>query len=241
MKILIIGAGKGVGRTLAAMLAQRGHTVIAGLHSMNSVPDMEGYGQQKEDLEAGICKNGIWYLPMDVTNEQQMRRDAEIIEKREGLLDCVVSVAGILLPSDRTCSLLEEPIEDLRRQMDVNAIGLVAAFRTFAPHMKDGSRYFAVTSEGGSFILAGTLFPGYGVSKTAANKFVQVLRMTCGKDHVDLLAVHPGRVNTEMGRTTAQIEPEESAAGFVDLIEGRTQIDSDKSWFIDYLGRPMSV
>ena len=39
MKILIIGAGKGVGKTLAWMLVQRGHTVIAGLHSMNSVPD----------------------------------------------------------------------------------------------------------------------------------------------------------------------------------------------------------
>lgn len=241
MNILIIGAGKGLGKTLALMLAERGHAVIAGLRSMDSVLESGEEKQQDADYSEGIFRQGIWYLPMDVLNEQQLKRDAEIIEKKNGFLDCVVSVAGILLPSDRTYSLLEEPIEDLRRQMDVNAIGLVAAFRTFAPYMKDGSRYFAVTSEGGSFTLAGTMFPGYSVSKTAANKFVQVLRMTCGKEHVDLLAVHPGRVNTEMGRSTAQIEPEESAAGIIDLIEGRTPIDSDQSWFIDYLGRPMPI
>lgn len=176
---------------------------------------------------------------MDVTDEEQLLFAVNTIREKMGRADAVVDVAGVLLPSDRTGSLLTESIADIRKHMDVNAIGLVAAFRTIYPIMNKGSRFYAVTSKGGSFTLAGTLFPAYSVSKTAANKFVQVLRLTVSD--VDLIAVHPGRMNTEMGRTTAQIEPEESAIGFCNLIEGVTPVNSMEHWFIDYLGRPMPV
>jgi len=225
MNILVVGADKGLGNILYKKLRQRGHQVAAGFC----------------DLKNAGGENDVLCLPMDVTNEEQLKNDAEIIHEKFCALDSVVSVAGILLPSDRNETLLTEPLEDIRRQLDVNAVGLVAAFRSFYPIMKRGSRYFAVTSEGGSFTLAGTLFPAYSVSKTAANKFVQVLRLTVGPNAVDLIAVHPGRMNTEMGRTTAQIEPGESAEGFCRLIEGKTPLDSGKNWFIDYTGKPMPV
>lgn len=226
MKVLVIGADQGLGKILIRKLKENGDTAIAGLYSMKNRPEQD---------------DGVLYLPMDITKEEQLKNSADQMEQSIGKIDCVVSVAGILPPEDRTCTLMDEPIEVLQRQMNINAVGLVTAFRTMVPHMNRGSRYFAVTSEGGSFTLAGTLFPGYSVSKTAANKFVQVLRLTCGTDPVDLIAVHPGRMNTEMGRTTAQIEPEESAEGFLNLISGKTQINSEKHWFIDYLGHPMPV
>ncbi|MGN8707292.1 SDR family NAD(P)-dependent oxidoreductase [Bacillota bacterium HCP3S3_E9] len=226
MKVLVIGADQGLGKVLVRKLKENGYTTVAGLFSMKNKPEQE---------------EGVLYLPMDVTNEEQLQTSAERMEETVGKINCVVSVAGILPPEDRTCTLMTEPIEVIRKQLDVNAVGVVTAFRTMMPHMEKGSKFFAVTSEGGSFTLAGTLFPGYGVSKTAANKFVQVLRLTCGTDPVDLIAVHPGRMNTEMGRTTAQIEPEESANGFLNLISGKTEIHSEEHWFIDYLGHPMPV
>jgi len=224
MKIIVLGADKGLGKILSEMLASRGHRVAAGYVTL---PEDE----QKEE--------NILRLQMDVTDEEQLLFAVNTIREKMGRADAVVDVAGVLLPSDRTGSLLTESIADIRKHMDVNAIGLVAAFRTIYPIMNKGSRFYAVTSEGGSFTLAGTLFPAYSVSKTAANKFVQVLRLTVSD--VDLIAVHPGRMNTEMGRTTAQIEPEESAIGFCNLIEGVTPVNSMEHWFIDYLGRPMPV
>ncbi len=231
MNILVIGADKGLGKILTDLLAKKGHRVAAGYYDLGNTPEAE-----KDD--------GILRLQMDVTNEQQLSDAAEAIKSSMQTLDAVVDVAGVLLEADRTDDLLTQSLSAIRTHMEVNAIGLVAAFRTFLPLMAKGSRFFAVTSEGGSFTLAGTLFPAYSVSKTAANKFVQVLRLTLaekGCDQVDLIAVHPGRMNTEMGRTTAQIEPEVAAEGFLSLIEGKTKIDPDKNWFIDYQGKPMPV
>lgn len=224
MKIIVLGADKGLGKILCEMLVQRGHQVAAGYVRLSD----------------GVPGNtNMLQLQMDVTDETQLQAAVHAIKDCMGTVDAVVDVAGVLLPSDRTDTLMTEPIADLRKHMDINAIGLVAAFRTIYPIMNKGSKFLAVTSEGGSFTLAGTLFPAYSVSKNAANKFVQVLRLTV--TDVDLIAVHPGRMNTEMGQSTAQIEPEESALGFCNLIEGVTPVDSKQHWFIDYLGKPMPV
>lgn len=230
MKILIIGADRGLGEVLGEMAVREGHTVVAGYYDLN------GYLKHDDD--------GILRLQMDVTDENQLKAAAESVINRVGELDAVVCVAGVLLKSDRTDSILTESLSDISRHIEVNAIGLLNAFRTLYPVMKKGSTFYAVTSEAGSFTLAGTLFPAYSVSKTAANKVVQVIRLTLEErqdDKVDVIAVHPGRMNTEMGRTTAQIEPEESAEGFLKLISGEIPVNSAEHWFIDYLGRPMPV
>ena len=52
--------------------------------------------------------------------------------------------------------------------------------------------------------------------------------------------MHPGRMNTVMGRTTAQIEPEESAEGICKILEKETVI-REGEWFIDYKGEPMPL
>ncbi len=230
MKVLVIGADKGLGALLPGVLKEGGHQVAAGYYNL------EGY--------SGEANDDILRLQMDVTDEAQLVKAADRLKEKFKELDAVIDVAGILLNEDREKNLLEQSVESIRAHMDVNALGLVLAFRTFLPVMAKGSRFFAVTSEGGSFTLAGTLFPAYSVSKTAANKFVQVIRLTLeeqGNTDVDLIAVHPGRMNTEMGRTTANMEPIDSAYGFRDLVEGKTKVDSSKNWFIDYKGNPMPV
>lgn len=231
MKVLIIGADRGLGEVLSDMAAKIGHQVISGYYDLN------GYKRKNAD-------DGIKRLQMDVTDKKQLEKAADVIREEVGELDAVVDVAGVLLNSDRTDSIITESLEDISRHIEVNAIGLLSAYRTFSPIMKKGTTFYAVTSEAGSFTLAGTLFPAYSVSKTAANKIVQVLRLTLEENHddrVDVVAVHPGRMNTEMGRTTAQIEPEVSAEGFLKLLDKTTPVNSKENWFIDYQGKPMSV
>lgn len=225
MKILVIGAGQGLGKVLSQMLRERGHEVVSGFRSMGSDDWTE--------------KMGILGLPMDVLKEAEMKKDAEIIWEKMGELDAVVDVAGILLKSDRKQTLMEQSLEDVMNHLAVNAVGVLAAFRSFYPIMKKGGQFLAVTSEGGSFTCAGSLFPSYGISKTTANKIVQTLRFTV--DDVEILAVHPGRMNTVMGRTTAQIETEVAAEGFCRILEGKIPTDGKKAWFIDYLGNEMPL
>ena len=224
MNIVVVGAGRGLGAVLSKMLVQKGHKVAAGLRTME--------GQENSE--------NLVYFPMDVTREQEIKDAAESVKKWMGNVDVIVNVAGVLLPSDRTNTLLTEKLEDVRQQIEVNALGIITVFREFLPIIKEGGLFLAVTSEGGSFANSGTLFPAYGVSKTTANKIVQILRTTV-EDKVEVAAVHPGRMNTDMGRTTAQIEPEEAAEGFCDLIEGKIKVNYKEQWFIDYLGKTMPL
>lgn len=224
MKVVIIGAGQGLGKVLSQMLRSRGHEVVSGFRNITS----DDWTKQA----------GILGLPMDVAQETQLKEAAAVVKNQLGEVDAVVDVAGILLKNDRSLNLLEEPLEEIRQHLEVNAVGVLASFRAFYPIMKKGGMFLAVTSEGGSFASAGSLFPAYGISKTAANKVVQTLR--CTVDDVEILAVHPGRMNTEMGRTTAQIEAEEAAEGFCDILEGKTAVEGN-AWFIDYKGMEMPL
>ena len=70
-------------------------------------------------------------------------------------MEAGVDGACVLLKSDRERNLMEEPLEDVRQHLEVNAIGVLAAFRAFYPVMKKGGKFLAVTSEGGSFTCAG--------------------------------------------------------------------------------------
>ncbi|MEI3162907.1 MAG: hypothetical protein V8S74_05830 [Lachnospirales bacterium] len=47
-------------------------------------------------------------------------------------------------------------------------------------------------------------------------------------------------MNTDMGRTTAQIEPEVAAEGFCRLMTGETPVSREK-WYIDYNGAEMEA
>lgn len=226
MNVLVIGADRGLGHVLCEELAKHGHQVSAGVLKESNL----GKGLfQSESISACL---------MDVSDEETIKKAAEEIEQRGVKLDAVVHVAGVLMQSDRENTLMSADISDLVTAFKVNAAGIIIGFRQFYPLMRKGGRYIAITSEGGSFSCKGDMFPGYGITKTAANKVVQTLR--CTVNDVEILAMHPGRMNTVMGRTTAQIEPEESAGGILSILENKTVIGKDK-WFIDYKGDAMPL
>lgn len=116
MKIVIVGAGRGLGHVLAQMLAEKGHTVVAGLRRLDDTIS------ERENLI---------YLQMDATDEGQIRDAVQWTKHHVGEIDAVVYVAGILLQSDRTETLLTESLDDIRKQIEVNALGLITVFRDF--------------------------------------------------------------------------------------------------------------
>ena len=106
---------------------------------------------------------------------------------------------------------------------------------------KDGNgMIIMITSEAGSMSTNGAVYPAYSISKAAANKAVFVFRATLG-DKYKIYAMHPGRMNTEMGRTYAQIEPEESANSIYSIAIGEKVIHDNGKGFINYKGEPMNL
>lgn len=230
MDLIVIGASRGLGLCLTRLLLEKGHRVAAGVRA--AVP--EGL----RDLESR-WGDRLLVVPADVTNEEQMLAGAERIAGFfGGPADGLCVSAGVLLDNDRVKLLHQCDIAELRRTLDVNVVGPILAAKVFTPRLKPGARAFIVTSEGVGVKSCGTWVPCYGLSKTAATKACGILNAS--DPGPEFYAVHPGRMNTDMGRTTAQIEPEEAAEGFCRLMSGEIALSPDH-WYIDYLGREMEA
>ena len=143
---------------------------------------------------------------------------------------------------DQEGTITETDIDVLRKTLEVNTVGTVMVLKYFLPFMSDGGSgmIISITSEAGSLSNTGTIFPAYSVSKAAANKAVFIFRAAVG-DRYRIYAMHPGRMNTEMGRRFAQIEPEESARSIYKIATGETEIMDDGTGFINYKGEAMSI
>ena len=227
MNFVVIGATQGLGFELTKLLLEKGHKVAAGTVEPAPPPHVS-------ELGSG---GNLLVFPADVTKDEQLAAGAKACEDFfGGRADALCNVAGVLLEGDRTKLLHECDPGELRHTFEVNTIGAVLVAKYFYPVVKKGSKFFSITSESTGLLSCGTWVPCYALSKTAATKVSGILNASI--QDVDFYSVHPGRMNTEMGRTTAQIEAIDSARGICKLMSGETPLSRDK-WYVDYNGVPM--
>lgn len=234
MKIIITGANKGLGLSLVKVFAGNGHQVAAGAYGGDDLKLLTDF--------AATASEKVTLIPMDVTDEASVQAAAQKVAAIYGQVDVLIGNAGVLMPGDRTATLRETDIGELRRSLEINTVGNVIVIKHFLPLMRAGGQgmLIFITSEAGSITGSGANFPAYSISKTAANKTVFILRATVG-DQYKIYAMHPGRMNTDMGRNTAQIEPEESAEGIYRIAMGITKVDEGANGFINYRGERMEI
>lgn len=230
MNAIIIGATQGLGFCLTKRLLEGGHRVAAG--TLENEPPA-ALSALKRDFAKSLS-----IFPCDVVRDAQIMDGAAHCLDFFGQADSLCNVAGVILKGDRDKLLTECDPDELRKTFSVNTIGAILVVRYYLHAVKKNGSFFTVTSEGVGVQSAGSWIPCYGLSKTAATKACGIFNASY-KD-ADFYAVHPGRMNTELGRTTAQIEPEESAEGFYKLMTGETPISREK-WYIDYKGIPMNL
>lgn len=217
MKVLIIGCGRGLGQVLPDILRAEGHEVLLGFHHLDKYRDWV----ETETYEA---------YQMDVTSREELLAAADEIIKKHDEIDIIISVAGILSEEDRSLPLKDQDSDLLRQNFEVNALSILSIYQIFESVVREGGQFLFMTSEAGAFAADGDTYPLYSISKTAANRIVQILKFKNTRHAV--FAVHPGRMNTEMGRDTYNIEPEETARGLCAFIEGKYNLDNQSSWFV---------
>jgi NAD(P)-dependent dehydrogenase (short-subunit alcohol dehydrogenase family) len=229
MRVCVAGANKGLGLVLSRLFAEQGHKVYAGYLKKPSAAV----------TEAAAKFAGYRPVEMDVTREDVVIDAGSVIRNSGGALDAVVVAAGILPESDRERLVTESDIRDLEDALKVNVTGTALMIKHFAGLVKDGGMFMVITSEAASITNTGAKYPLYSVSKAAQNKLTAVFAKTA--TNLTVYAVHPGRMNTAMGRGNAQIEPEESAQSIFRIITGEKKIPKENGWFINYLGEPMEI
>ena len=144
---LITGAGRGIGRTIAETFANEGCRVWATSKSM-------------EPLRGQKDAGGIQIYKLDVTGTGNVTRAS----KKIGCIDILVNNAGHVA----TGNILDCPVGDLRRSLEVNLYGAYNMIRAFLPAMleKGSGNIINIASVLSSISSADERF-AYGTSKGA--------------------------------------------------------------------------
>jgi len=230
MNIVIIGATQGLGLELTRKFLEEGHIVASGILERETPADL-----QKLSSRFG---EKLMIFQADVRDENEINTGAQACAKFLGEIDALCNVAGVLLPGDRVNEIHKCDIMELRTTFDVNVFGAIIVAKAYIPVMKRGGKILTITSEGVGIYSCGTWVPCYGLSKLAATKVSGLFNAAV--EDVDFYSVHPGRMNTEMGRTTAQIEASVAADGIYKLMTEQTQLSRNR-WYVDYNGKEMPV
>ena len=84
-------------------------------------------------------------------------------------------------------------------------------------------------------MTSGGVYP-YRTSKAALNMLTKNFAMDLAKYGIKAVTIHPGWVKTDMGGRNAEIEPQESIGGIIDLLK-RDVSQEMSGAFLDYQGK----
>ena len=184
--ILITGASSGIGRDAAVALAAEGHRVYA--------------AARRVELMEPLKAKGITPVRMDVTDGQSMAEGVQAVLDKEGRIDVLVNNAGY----GYFGAVETVPMEEARRQLEVNVFGLARLCQLVLPTMRrQGSgRIVNVSSIAGRMVFP---FGGwYHVSKYSVEALSDALRMEMKPFGIDVVLVEPGGIKTDWGVIAAQ-------------------------------------
>jgi NAD(P)-dependent dehydrogenase (short-subunit alcohol dehydrogenase family) len=184
--VVVTGASSGIGEACARRLAGAGFHVFAGVRAPAD-------GERLRSRAGG----GIVPLRLDVVDDASIADAAREVAGACGErgLAGLVNNAGIAVPAP----LEHQPIEDFRRQLEVNLIGQVAVTQAFLPLLRRGrGRIVNVGSIGGR--VAVPLLGAYAASKFALEGVSDVLRRELRPWGIHVAIIEPGTIATPIWR-----------------------------------------
>ncbi len=188
-RVLITGAGHGIGRTQSLAFAREGSVVIGTDMNAESLP------QLAEDIRA--AGGEAHTFPLDVTDEGQIRDIRDEINNTLGPIDCLVNNAGIVCGG----SFLDIPLEKHLLTYRVNTLALVAMTHIFLPDLLTREQAHIVHIASASGYVGLPFGTTYASSKWAVIGFSESLRQELqelGHRHIGVTAICPGYIKTGM-------------------------------------------
>lgn len=196
--VVVTGASTGIGWAIAKDLIGRGYRVFGSVRK-----------QADGDRLSGEFGPSFTPLLFDVTDEAAVKAAAHKVREALGgeTLAGLVNNAGIAVAGP----VLELPIAEFRRQMEINVMGPVIATQAFGPLLgADPSR----TGPKGRIVMISSvagrtgnpLLAPYSTSKHAVEGLSESLRRELMLFGIDVIIVAPGAVKTPIWSKAEQID-----------------------------------
>ncbi len=219
-RVLVTGAGRGLGLGFARQYAGDGWSVIA------------------------TCRNeaaaaALRALPGQVAVEFLDMRDHQAVvsfsERVRGPLDLFIANAGMTRPDGITA----EDADGWLEVLDVNCVApTFLAYHLAAQVAAARGKMIAITSQMGSIADNGSGgWNAYRASKAALNAAWRSMAVEMRAHPMAIAMLHPGWVRTDMGGPGGTLDVKESVATMCRVIEGLTE--SDKGLYLDHRGETL--
>jgi NAD(P)-dependent dehydrogenase (short-subunit alcohol dehydrogenase family) len=175
----VTGASSGIGEATARQLLAAGYKVFAGARRLDRMAALAGLGAS--------------LIALDLTDDASIIRAVETIKSQAGRLDVLVNNAGY----GSYGALEDVPLEEARRQFEVNVFGLARLCQLVLPIMRaqKSGKIVNVTSIGGK--IWEPLGAWYHAAKFAVEGLSDCLRVEVRRLGIDVIIIEPGAIRTE--------------------------------------------
>ncbi len=191
---LVTGAGSGIGKAAARLLASEGARVA-------------GLGRSEDELKRTIeeiREAGGEAIPVlaDIAEVKEVQAAIEEVIDEWGRLDIVFANAGI--------NGVWAPIEELEpeewdRTLDINLKGTFLTIKYAVPHLKkQGGSIIVTSSVNGTRMFSNTGATAYATSKAGQVALAKMLAVELGPDRVRVNVICPGAIETSIDENTEQ-------------------------------------
>lgn len=192
---LVTGGSSGIGEKTALRFKEAGFTTYAVARRVNLM----------EPLEAA----GVHTFGMDLTDEASMVSGIERIIAEQGRIDVLVNNAGY----GSYGAVEDVPIDEARRQFEVNLFGLARLVQLVTPHMRAqrSGRIINISSIGA--VIYEPFGAWYHATKFAVDGFSDSLRVELKPFGIDVVIVRPAGIITEWNEISRNSLVEQSKDG----------------------------
>ncbi|MBX5142982.1 oxidoreductase [Rhizobium lentis] len=181
-QLLITGVSSGLGRAFAEAALAKGYRVVGTVRNIEAA-------RRFENLAPGRAIA----VQLDVADVEAIEPVVMHIEKSVGPVDVLINNAGY----GHEGTLEESPIEEMRRQFEVNVFGAVGMMKAVLPFMRRrrAGHIINITSMGGFITMPGIAY--YCGSKFALEGVSEVLAKEVKDFGISVTAVAPGSFRTD--------------------------------------------
>lgn len=178
--VLITGASSGIGQACALWLEARGFRVFAGVRK-----EADGEALQAQS------KGNVRPVLLDVVDKDSIAQASARVSGQANELDGLVNNAGVAVAGP----LEFLPLEELRRQLEINVVGQIAVTQAFLPLLRPAKGRIVMMSSISGRVAAPMMGP-YSASKFALEALSDALRRELRPWGLEVSVIEPGNIQT---------------------------------------------
>lgn len=208
--VMVTGAGSGIGRATAIEFAREGARV--------AVVDLNPAGGEETVERIKVEGGEAWFVQTDVSDEASVTALFASIEQRFGVLDVAVNNAGIQFGN---YWFEDTTLEHFDRIMAVNVRGVFLCMQAEIRLMKQQHHGSIVNTTSLAAHESQPMLSAYTASKHAVWGLTKTAAIECARAGIQINAISPGAVETEMFEAYFSGRPDERRALLDVLPTGR--------------------